>query len=254
MVVMPLVVVPLSISHAFFKGSTSNTASQSISAGAWKLCAGLTSGGACTGSAYGPITPATICAAPITKIESSVIGGTTVALGDVTGLAVGMVVSGTNIGSSGINWIASIASPNVTLGLGGSTSSLASVITFSTCTGFAQFLSLNNMGTAAINQINVTDTPTGALGTIALQSCNTGGAGTTALAWSTEANGGLCVGEINTIVTVTGTTPGSATNYSLAIAAAGSTRLRALSSLVTETLTVSASVTKANLATQSTNG
>ena len=254
---MPLVVVPLSISSATLKSTVSNSSTiQSISSATWKLCAGATNGAACTGSAYGPTTPVTTCTAAITKTESaSGTTGTTLVLNNTTSLVAGMVVSGTGIGSSTINWIATVVNgTTLTLGLGGNTLSSGATITFATCTGFAQFLSLNNNGTSPMAQVNVTDTPTGASGTMAIQSCNTGGVGTTVLAWSTEANGGLCVGEINTIVTATNAIASTASNYSLVIAAAGSARVRALSSVNTKTLTVSTSITKANLTTKSTNG
>eukprot|EP01037_Dinobryon_pediforme_P005844 gene5844-5912_t len=151
-----------------------------------------------------------------------------------------MTVTGTGIASPGVNWVASIAGSTVTLGLGGSTQSVGATITFTTCTGQATYLSLNNTGTAGMSQINLIDTVTvtGA-NTMKLQSCNTGGVGTTNLAWDEVNN--LCVGQVNTIASITAaTSPLTTSAYSMIIAAGGTARLRALSSQNGKSITVSA--------------
>ncbi len=246
--VMPLVVLPYSNSFATWSGKTSNSSTiQTIGpTGTWKLCAGATSASACTPTGY-VATTATACTASINKTVAAVGSGATVQLNNVTNLFAGMTVtvaSGTTtIISPGINWIASIASPNVTLGIGGNTFTTPTTLTFSTCTGQSTFLNLNNTGTAAINTVNLIDATNVAAGqTMKLQSCNAGGVGTTSLAWDEVHN--LCVGQINVIASVTSvTTPLTSTGYSLPmIASTGSVRLRALSSQNGRTLTVTSSL------------
>lgn len=253
-VLAPLVVLPISDAFAALNSKSFNSAVQSIGSAKWLLCAGATSGTACTGSAAGPFTTSSACAGNITKTEVSVAGGNVVTLNNTTSLIAGMTVSGTGIASPGVNWIASIAGATVTLGIGGSTTSGGATITFATCTGQTTYLSLNNTGTAGISQVNLIDTVTvtGA-NTMKLQSCNTGGVGTTNIAWDEVNN--LCVGQVNTIASITAaTSPLTTTAYSMIIAAGGTARLRALSSQNGKAITVSASVKNSNLTVTSRNG
>lgn len=259
---MPLLVIPLSNSFATWTGKTSNSSTiQTIGSSTWKICAGLTSASACAGSSY-TATTATACTAAINKTVAVAGSGATVQLNNVTNLFAGMtvtVVAGTStIISPGVNWIASISSPNVTLGIGGNTFTLGTTLAFSTCTGQSTFLSLNNTGSAAINTVNFVNSTNVAAGqTMRLQSCNTGGVGTTSLAWDETHN--LCVGQINVIASITSvTTPLTTNNYSLPmIATTGTVRLRALSTQNGRTLTVSASLHNAassNLVNVTKNG
>ena len=252
--IVPLVVLPISEAFASLTSKSFNSSVQSIGTAKWLICAGANSGTACTGSAAGPFTTSSACAGNQTKTESSLTGGNVITLNNTTGLKAGMDVSGTGIASPGINWVASIAGSTVTLGIGGSTQSVGATITFATCTGQATYLSLNNTGTAGISQVNLIDTVTvtGAA-TMKLQSCNTGGAGTTNLAWDETNN--LCVGQVNTIASITqATSPLTTTAYSMVIAAGGTARLRALSSQNGKSITVSVSVNNSNLTVTSRNG
>lgn len=251
-----LVLLPTTFSFAGLSSKASNSSTiQTVGpSGTWQLCAAATSLAACTGSPYGPITPATACTAPINKTVAANGSGLTVQVNNVTSLFPGMTVTGTGIASPGVNWIASISSPNVTLGITGNTFTNTNTITFSTCTGSSQFLFLNNNGTSKISTINLIDTATVTGGnTMALQSCNTGGVGTTALTWDTTHN--LCIGQINVIASVTAaTSPLTTSAYNLPIASGTSVQLRALSSQGGKTLTVSANVKQTNLLNTSTNG
>ena len=252
--IAPLVVLPISEAFASLTSKSFNSSTQSIGTAKWLLCAGATSATACTGSAAGPFTTSSACAASINKTESSLAGGNVITLNNTTTLKAGMTVTGTGIASPGVNWVASIAGSTVTLGIGGSTQSVGATITFTTCTGQATYLSLNNTGTAGISQINLIDTVTvtGA-NTMKLQSCNTGGVGTTNLAWDEVNN--LCVGQVNTIASITAaTSPLTTTAYSMVIAAGGTARLRALASQNGKSITVSASVNNSNLTVTSRNG
>jgi hypothetical protein len=231
-----------------------NSSVQSIGTAKWLLCAGTTSATACTGSAAGPFTTSLNCAGTQNKTELSLTGGNVLTLNNGTNVKAGMIVTGTGITSSGINWVASIVGATVTLGIGASTQIINTPITFTTCTGQSTFLSLNNTGTAGISQVNLIDTVTvtGA-NTMKLQSCNTGGVGTTNLAWDEVNN--LCVGQVNTIASITAaTSPLTTTAYSMVIAAGGTASLRALSSQANKSITVSASVNSTNLTVTSRNG
>ncbi len=244
-----LVVVPWSHSFATWSGKVSNISTiQTLGpTGTWKLCAGLTSASACTSTGY-IATTATTCTASINKTVALAGSGATVQLNNVTSLFAGMTVtvsSGTTtIISPGVNWIASIASPNVTLGISGNTFTNPTTLTFSTCTGQSTFLSLNNLGSTAINTANLVDATNISAGqTMKLQSCNSGGVGTTSLAWDETHN--LCVGQINVIASVTSvTTPLTTSSYSLPMAATtGTLRLRAVSSQTgSKTLTTTSSL------------
>ena len=250
-----LVLLPSTFAFAGFSSKASNSSTiQNINSGTWKLCAAATSGVACNGTNYGPITPATVCSAAVAPTVAANGTGATVQLSSTAGLIAGMTVTGTGIASPGVNWIASISSPNVTLGISGSTFTSGNTLTFSTCTGQSQFLFLNNNGTSVIKTVNLIDTATiTGSKTMDIQSCNTGGVGTTSLSWDTVNN--LCVGQINILATVTSTTsPVTTTSYNLPIASLGSVQLRALSSQAGRTLTVSSSVSQSNLTNYSTNG
>ena len=250
-----LVLLPTTFAVAGFTARTSNSSSiQSIGAtGTWALCAGGTAGAACTGSSYVTPTIATACPTAVVQTVAANGTGTTVQLTSTTGLIAGMIPTGTGIAAAPI-WLASISTPNVTLSKTGNTFTSGNTITFSTCTGRTGFLYLNNKGTAKINTINLTDSASLTGGnTLDLQSCNSGGAGTTALAWDTTND--LCVGQINTIASLTSAnSPLTTSSYSMPIAVGGSVQLRAVSSQNNKTLTVSASITQSNLTTASTNG
>ena len=249
-----LVLFPTTFAVAGFTARTSNSSTiQSIGpTGTWGICAGLTAGAACGGS-YTTPTIATPCPAPVTQTVFANGTGTTVQLTSTTGLIAGMIPTGTGIAASPI-WLASISTPNVTLSKTGNTFTNLNTITFSTCTGKTAFLYLNNKGTAKISTINLTDSASlGGGNTLDLQSCNSGGAGTTALAWDTTND--LCVGQINTIASLTSAnSPLPTSSYPMPIAGGGSVQLRAVSSQNNKALTVSASITQSNLTSASTNG
>lgn len=250
-----LVLLPSTFAFAGFSSKASNSSTiQNINSGTWKLCTAATSGVACTGTSYGPITPAIVCPAAVAPTVAANGTGATVQLSSTVGLIAGMTVTGTGIASPGVNWIASISSPNVTLGISGSTFTNGNTITFSTCNGQSQFLFLNNNGNSVIKTVNLIDTSTTTgTKTMDIQSCNTGGVGTTSLNWDTVNN--LCVGQINILATVTAAaSPVTTTSYNLPIAKLGSVQLRALSSQAGRTLTVSSSVSQSNLTNYSTNG
>lgn len=249
-----LVLLPTTFAVAGFTARTSNSSSiQSIGpTGTWGICAGSTAGATCT-SPY--VTPAiaTPCPTPVATTVAANGTGTTVQLTSTTGLIAGMIPTGTGIAAAPI-WLASISTPNVTLSKTGNTFTSGNTITFSTCTGRTGFLYLNNKGNAKISTVNLTDSASLSGGnTLDLQSCNSGGAGTTALAWDTTND--LCVGQINTIASLTSAnSPLTTSSYPMPIAGFGSVQLRAVSSQNNKTLTVSASMTQSDLATTSTNG
>lgn len=248
-----LVLLPTTFAVAGFTARTSNSSSiQSIGpTGTWGICAGLNAGDACT-SPY--VTPAIATPCPTAVVQTVLANGTgtTVQLKSTTGLFAGMIPTGTGIAAAPI-WLASISTPNVTLSKTGNTFTSGNTITFSTCTGSTGFLYLNNKGNAKISTIILTDSATLSGGqTLDLQSCNSGGVGTTSLAWDTTND--LCVGQINTIASLTSTNSSTTSSYPMPIAGFGSVQLRAVSSKNNKTLTVSASITQSNLTTTSTNG
>ena len=252
---LPLVVIPWSSSFANLTSKTSNSSTiQTIGTGKWLVCAGLTSATTCTGLAAGPFTTTLACTgAPPNKTESS-LSGNVVTLNNTTSLLAGMTVSGTGIGSSGTNWIASVAGSTITLGLGGNTKSIGATISFATCTGQATFLSMNNTGSAGLTHVNLVDTVTvtGA-STMKLQSCNSGGVGTTNLGW--DETHSLCVGEVNTIASIAAaTSPLTTTNYNIVIAKGGTARLRALASQNGKSITTSVAVRNSYLTNVTNNG
>ncbi len=146
----------------------------------------------------------------------------------------GMTVTGTGIVNSGTNTVASTSSSGgskyVTLTTGGNSSTANTILTFNTapvCTdSYSEFFSLNNTGTIDVLKVAITTSSP----SMTIQSCS----GT----WSEAAR--TCSGTINSI------TP-SAVSQALPVAAGGTVRLRAVSSVAGATTTISVAVSTSDL-------
>ena len=229
-----------------------NNTSQSITTGTWGVIAGSNAAAGATGSAYGPITPYnSSCVATDFYLTTDTNGWTAsdkrVGLQQSTSqLTVGMTVTGVGIFNSGINTIASLLPSNrVILTLGPNTSPSNTTLKFSipcaTISG-SKYFNIINTGTIDLISINIQQTVNTTAGkAIDIQTCGA--------TWDELSD--TCSGTITTIMTTIGSGAGAnspqTVAWTITIAAGGSIRVRALSTELGKTSTVSVWVTNANI-------
>ena len=233
------------------QAQSSNQLVQSFQSANWSAFPSSASTLAPTGLALGPIAVSTISACnSLTKTSTTSIASKDVSFADVTGLTVGMIVNST---PTGLNEIAAIntLTSTVSLKTGNPAAPVGTVFTFTINGCFSGYFSVNNNGSLALQNINVTQTTNTTTGrSMQLQSCDQAGVGSAAGTWNESAN--TCSGTINTIMSTIGSgsgnnSPQTVTNYLLPIPAQTSIRLRALTVQSGATYTISISVTRSSV-------
>lgn len=125
----------IDLAYASISALSYSSTVQTVGVASWSVSASASQGASAGGAAYGVITPWSQTCSPaprITKVVASTWNPskTVVTLSNTTSLIVGMVVSGTNIGSSGVARITVISGSTITLDKGSNTSAIGVVLTF----------------------------------------------------------------------------------------------------------------------------